>query len=55
MGDLGTLDAFYVDIYEVTVGEFKQFVEDSKYDWDGPWYLPVFLQGVVVAGCQSDR
>ena len=24
------LDAFYMDAYEVTVGQFKQFVEDSS-------------------------
>ena len=27
------LDAFYMDVNEVTVGQFKQFVEDSKYPY----------------------
>ena len=30
------LDAFYMDVHEVTVGQFKQFVEQSGYDYD-PW------------------
>ena len=28
------LDAFYMDIHEVTVGQFKQFVEESGYRYD---------------------
>jgi len=28
------LDAFYMDIHEVTVGKFKQFVEDSGYAYN---------------------
>ena len=28
------LDAFYMDAYQVTVGQFKQFIEDSGYDYD---------------------
>ncbi len=28
------LDAFYMDAYQVTMGQFKQFVEDSEYDYD---------------------
>ena len=28
------LDAFYMDIHEVTVGQFKQFVEESGYAYD---------------------
>ena len=28
------LDPFYMDAYQVTVGQFKQFVEDSGYDYD---------------------
>ena len=28
-----TLDAFYMDVHEVTVGQFKQFVNQSGYDW----------------------
>ena len=28
------LDAFYMDVYEVTVGQFKQFVEESGYVYD---------------------
>ena len=28
------LDAFYMDAYQVTVGQFKQFIEDSRYDYD---------------------
>ena len=29
-------DAFYMDSYEVTVGQFKQFVEEGRYDY-GRW------------------
>ena len=29
-----TLDAFYMDTHEVTVGQFKQFVNQSEYDYD---------------------
>jgi len=32
-----TLDAFYMDKKEVTVGQFRAFVEDSGYNWDRPW------------------
>ena len=28
------LDAFYMDVHEVTVGQFREFVEDSGYDYD---------------------
>ena len=31
------LDAFYIDIHEVTVGQFKQFVEQSGYNYRGDW------------------
>ena len=29
------LDAFYMDIHEVTVGQFRDFVERSDYQYDG--------------------
>ena len=32
-----TLDEFYIDIYEVTVGQFKQFVNQSGYNYSGKW------------------
>ena len=32
-----TLDAFYMDTHEVTVGQFKQFVNQSGYDYQGNW------------------
>ena len=32
-----TLDGFYMDIHEVTVGEFKNFVNLSGYDYRGDW------------------
>jgi len=32
-----TLDAFYMDVHEVTVGQFKQFVEQSGYNYGGNW------------------
>ena len=32
-----TLDAFYMDTHEVTVGQFKQFVNQSGYDYQGDW------------------
>ena len=28
---------FYMDANEVTVGQFKAFLDDSSYSWDGPW------------------
>ena len=28
------LDAFYIDVHQVTVGQFKQFVQESKYSYD---------------------
>jgi len=31
------LDGFYMDKYEVTVGQFKQFVEQSGYSYEGDW------------------
>ena len=31
------LDAFYMDIYEVTVGQFIEFVNQSGYKYDGNW------------------
>ena len=32
-----TLDGFYMDKTEVTVGQFKAFRDDSNYSWDGSW------------------
>ena len=32
-----TLDAFYMDTHEVTVGQFKQFVNQSGYNYGGNW------------------
>ena len=32
-----TLDGFYMDKAEVTVGQFKAFLDDSNYSWDGSW------------------
>ena len=31
------LDAFYMDTHEVTVGQFKQFVNQTGYDYDHMW------------------
>ena len=31
------LDEFYMDMNEVTVGQFKQFVEQSEYNYPGDW------------------
>ena len=31
------LDACYMDVHEVTVGQFKQFVEQSRYNYGGNW------------------
>ena len=31
------LDAFYMDVHEVTVGQFKQFVDQSGYNYGGNW------------------
>ena len=31
------LDGFYMDKYEVTVGQFKQFVNQSGYSYQGDW------------------
>ena len=30
------LDAFYMDTHEVTVGQFKQFINQTGYDWSPP-------------------
>jgi len=32
-----TLDGFYMDKTEVTVGQFKAFLADSGYSWGGDW------------------
>ena len=32
-----TLDAFYMDIHEVTVGQFREFVDQSGYNYGGNW------------------
>jgi len=32
-----TLDAFYMDTHEVTVGQFREFVNQSGYQWEGEW------------------
>jgi len=39
------VDSFYIDVYEVTVGEFMQFVEETNYDfkrslWQKYWVSP---------------
>ena len=31
------LDGFYMDVREVTVGQFKAFLADSGYNWGGSW------------------
>ena len=31
------LDAFYMDVNEVTVGQFRQFIQQSGYDYGGNW------------------
>ena len=31
------LDAFYMDVYEVTVGQFREFVNQSGYKYRGNW------------------
>ena len=32
-----SLDGFYIDKTEVTVGQFKAFLADSGYHWTGSW------------------
>ena len=32
-----TLDGFYMDKTEVTVGQFKVFLDDTSYSWGGNW------------------
>ena len=32
-----TLNTFYMDVYEVTVGQFNQFVNQSAYNYGGKW------------------
>ncbi|MDP6999443.1 MAG: SUMF1/EgtB/PvdO family nonheme iron enzyme, partial [Candidatus Poribacteria bacterium] len=32
-----TLDAFYMDVHEVTVGQFRKFVNQSGYNYQGDW------------------
>ena len=31
------LDAFYMAVHEVTVGQFKQFMEETGYDYQRNW------------------
>ena len=31
------LDAFYMDVHEVTVGQFREFVNQSGYSYEGDW------------------
>ena len=31
------LDAFYMDVHEVTVGQFREFVNQSGYSYGGNW------------------
>ena len=31
------LNAFYMDINEVTVGQFRQFIQQSEYNYEGNW------------------
>jgi len=31
------LDAFYMDVHEVTVGQFREFVDQSGYEYGGSW------------------
>ncbi|MDP6599485.1 MAG: SUMF1/EgtB/PvdO family nonheme iron enzyme, partial [Candidatus Poribacteria bacterium] len=33
-----TLDAFYMDVHEVTVGQFREFVQQSGYNYNGNWH-----------------
>ena len=30
-------DAFYMDVHEVTVGQFREFVNQSGYNYGGNW------------------
>ena len=32
-----TLGAFYMDVHEVTVGQFREFVNQSGYKYGGNW------------------
>merc|ERR1712000_614694 len=41
-----TLDGFYMDKTEVTVGQFKAFLADSDYSWGGSWAsVSIFTDG----------
>jgi formylglycine-generating enzyme required for sulfatase activity len=31
------LDGFYMDVHEVTVGQFREFVNQSGYKYEGDW------------------
>jgi len=31
------LDAFYMDVHEVTVGQFREFFNQSRYEYEGNW------------------
>jgi formylglycine-generating enzyme required for sulfatase activity len=31
------LDAFYMDVNEVTVGQFREFIQQSGYNYEGNW------------------
>ena len=32
------VDSFFMDKYEVTVGQFRQFIQETGYDWDRFWW-----------------
>ena len=40
-----TLDDFYMDIHEVTVGQFREFVNQSGYSYDGWNYVSKYSPG----------
>lgn len=34
-----SIDSFYMDKYEVTVGQFKQFIQETDYDFDWSFWI----------------
>mgnify|MGYP000417934823 CR=1 FL=1 len=37
------IDSFYMDKYEVTVGQFKKFIQETRYDFDWGWWEKYFV------------
>ena len=50
-----SLDGFYMDKTEVTVGQFKSFLEDSGYSWAGFTCEAGSINGIAMCGSNWGR